>query len=270
MAQEDFHISIVIPAYNEASRIGPTLKELHRYLGQLLTCELLLVDDGSTDNTAQTAQSAVAHSQSFRVVRLDENQGKGAAVRAGVLQARGSSIFVVDADLPYRLDAFDRALESLESGADLVIGSRDHPQSEIDPSYPRYRSIAGRLFARVVNWQVPVRIFDTQCGFKAFRDEAAKELFRPLQTRHYAYDIELLLRARLAGYRVERIPVKLARPHGSRVRFFRDSIRMLQDLRKIKRMYLQGQLNPRLGNGVSNEELRMKNEELRMKNEKRH
>jgi dolichyl-phosphate beta-glucosyltransferase len=245
MPTEDFQLSVVIPAYNEDSRIGPTLQELDRYLGQLLTCELVLVDDGSTDNTVQTAQSAVAHSRSFRIIRLNENQGKGAAVRAGILHSSGSSIFVVDADLPYRLDAFDKALEYLESGAEVIIGARDHSQSEIDASYPRYRSIAGRWFSRIVNWQVPVQVFDTQCGFKAFRQDVAKELFQPLQTRRYAYDIELLLRARLAGRRVEMIPVKLARQHGSRVRFFRDSIRMLEDLRKIRRMYLRGELYPR-------------------------
>jgi dolichyl-phosphate beta-glucosyltransferase len=259
MSQAAYQLSIVIPAYNEAARIGPTLQALERYFDQLLNCEFVIVDDGSEDGTVQSVGSA-SKSNSVHVICLEGNQGKGAATRTGVLEAKGATVFVVDADLPYQLDAFDKALESLEAGADMVIGARDHPDSEIDPSYPRYRSVAGKVFSRIVNWQVPVRIFDTQCGFKAFRGDVAKNLFDPLKTERFAHDIELLLRARLAGYRIERIPVKLARQHGSRVRLFRDSLQMLRDLRKIRRMYLAGELDPAGGRAKATkpEERRLK------------
>lgn len=245
MAANDLELSLVIPAYNEQWRIGPTLQALNAHVGNWFRCEFLVVDDGSEDATARVAQESIVHCNCLRVVRWEKNQGKGAAVRAGILQAAGKSIFVVDADLPYRLDAFDKALQLLESGADLVIGSREHPESEIDPSYPRYRRFAGRFFSRIVNWEVPVQILDTQCGFKVFRKRVARTLFEPLQTRRYAYDIEVLLRARLAGYRIELIPVRLARHHGSRVRFFRDSLQMLRDLRRIRKMYVAGQVSHR-------------------------
>ena len=174
-------VSIVVPAFNEEQRVARTLRELTSYFSETdHSLELIVVDDGSEDRTAEIVRGQVG----ARLLQLENNRGKGAALRRGIQAASGDLVFLVDADLPYSAGAFDRSLPMLiEGGCDAVIGARDLPDSQVDPSYPRHRiymgrafsHIVGRAFSHIVNRVLPLGIFDTQCGFKGFRGEVVEE-----------------------------------------------------------------------------------------------
>ncbi len=224
-------VSIVVPAFNEQQRVARTLRQLASYFSETgHSLELIVVDDGSEDNTAEI----VGGLGGTTLIRFQHNRGKGAALRRGIGAASGDLIFLVDADLPYSAKAFDRSLPMLKQGAcDAVIGARDLPDSQLDPSYPRHRIYMGRAFSHIVNRVLPLGIFDTQCGFKGFRAEVLKKATLYTNQRDYTLDIELLLILRTWGYRIERIPVELIHHHGSKIRTFADSFSMLKSLLRI-------------------------------------
>jgi dolichyl-phosphate beta-glucosyltransferase len=232
----DFDLSIVIPAFNEAARLPATLRALHAFLaGRPWRVEIIVVDDGSSDDTAGIASTTVSRSCHQRVVSLGTNQGKGAAVKRGVAEGRGATIAFVDADLPYAFDAFDRAMGELRSGADVVIGGRDLPGSSDVMAYGWTRWLSGRVYSLLVNALAVRGIPDTQCGFKWFQAASAKQLFPRVTLTGFAFDVELLVIAQCWGLRIERIPVTLTHSHDSKVRLVRDSIRMFWDLLKVNR-----------------------------------
>ncbi len=232
-------VSVVIPAFNEADRILYTIKGLVQHLGNLVpSYEIIVVDDGSTDGTAAAVSGL--DEPAVRVIRLENNAGKGAALRKGGLNARGEVIFFADADLPYSLDFFDRALTLLQDGIEVVIGARDLPDSSLDSSYPHRRIWMGKMFSRLVNTLLPIGVFDTQCGFKGFRHAALKSALLFSSRDDYTLDIELLLLFQKWQISLKRIPVKLERHHGSKVRLVRDSVRMLISLLAIAWQYFRG------------------------------
>ncbi len=233
-------ISVVIPAYNEEDRIGPTLRGVIGFLRDRANpFEILVVDDGSQDATCSVVQRFAG--DSVRLIRLARNQGKGAALRNGLGQARGRFVFFLDADLPYGLDFMERGLDLLRSKqADAVIGARNLPGSSYDPSYPRLRVWSGNLFSRLVGLLLPLRIYDTQCGFKGFRGDVVRSAVRFSEADGYTLDIELLLLLRLWKMRIRPLPVRLERHHGSKVRLVRDSLKMLRDTLRIRRRYRKG------------------------------
>jgi dolichyl-phosphate beta-glucosyltransferase len=231
------YLSIVIPAYNEEKRIGLSLEKVLGYLKtKPFASELIVVDDGSWDRTAEIAGGALEGRLPFRIIRFDSNHGKGYAVKAGVLASAGQVILFTDADLSTPIAEFDRFLPRLDEGYDVVIGSRALPGCDIRVRQAAPREALGRLFNRLVRLSVMKGCPDTQCGFKAFRRAAAMDLFSRLQTKGFSFDVELLLLARKAGYRIAEVPVVWCNSRPSRVRIFRGSWQMLRELQRIRRL----------------------------------
>jgi dolichyl-phosphate beta-glucosyltransferase len=235
-------LSIVIPAYNESRRIGATLEAAVAYLADSHTSgEIVVVDDGSRDDTAAlVARYAESHPM-VRLLRNDRNRGKGYTVRHGVLEARGDAVLFCDADGSTPMAEASKLLAVLEAGqADLAIGSRALPKSELARPQPWYRRAMGWGFRNLVRL-IAIRGFrDTQCGFKAFRRDVAQAVFRRQTLDGFAFDVEVLFIARRLGYRVVEVPVRWLDSPDSRVRAGRDSARMLLDLFRIRVRALKG------------------------------
>jgi dolichyl-phosphate beta-glucosyltransferase len=220
-------LSIIIPAFNEESVIGGSIADVLQHFHPF---ELIVVSDGSTDRTDDIVQQTPA-----RLIRLAQNSGKGAAVRRGVAEARGDIIAFIDADMPYRPENLDRAIELVRSGAaDIAIGARDLPQSESDPSYPVQRLLAGRILSLLIRLLLIRGIPDTQCGLKVFRADIAKQLFEASRLNGFGFDFEVLYLAQSRGKCIARVPVALSHRHASRVRLVRDSMAMLIDLIRVR------------------------------------
>jgi len=219
--------SIIIPAFNEESVIGSTIADVAEHFHPF---EIIVVSDGSTDRTDEIVRQSAA-----RLIRLPENSGKGAAVRRGVMEAAGNIIAFIDADMPYRPENLDQAIELVRSGAaDVAVGARDLPQSETDRSYPMRRRLAGRTLSFLIRIFLIRDVTDTQCGLKAFRGDAAKRLFATSRVDGFGFDFEVLYLATSWGMRIARVPVALSHRHASRVRLIRDSAIMLWDLIRVR------------------------------------
>ena len=222
-------VSVVIPAFNEAARVGPGLRRAAEYLAARGTgYEILVVDDGSRDETA-----AVAERHGARVVRLPRNRGKGAAVRAGLQAAVGERVLISDADFSTPIDELAKLEERLQ-GADLVVGSRALQDSRIVERQPLYREAMGKIFNLLIR-TLGVRGFhDTQCGFKLLRGTAARALCPALTIDGFAYDVELIWLAQRAALRVEEVGVVWANSPDSRVDPIRSSLGMIRDVLLIR------------------------------------
>jgi dolichyl-phosphate beta-glucosyltransferase len=212
------HLSVVIPAFNEAARLPRYLDEVVGFLeARGKPYEVVVVDDGSTDGTAAVVRALAARHPTVRLLPLGRNRGKGAAVRAGMLAAMGSARLFTDADGATPIGELTRLEPALATGADLAIGSRVLVDPAVSVRTRPHRVAAGRVF----NWLVArlgVRgVADSQCGFKLFTAEAADALFGSLRTAGFAFDVELLLRAQARGYRIVEVPVNWADQEGSKV-----------------------------------------------------
>ncbi|MCM2316656.1 MAG: bifunctional glycosyltransferase/class I SAM-dependent methyltransferase [Thermoanaerobaculia bacterium] len=230
-------VSIVIPAFNEEARIAETIARISGYFASTgLRHEIVVVDDGSTDGTASVVESAARRDASVRLLVSDRNQGKGSAVRRGVLEARGETIAFVDADFPYETQNLGDSVALVQSGvAEIAIGSRTARASAEDPSYSLSRRVAGRILSLAVrSFFVRRGIYDAQCGLKAFDASAAAVLFGDSKLAGFAFDVEILYLADKYGYRIARVPV-VSRPHQRRLRVTRESLRMARDLLSVWR-----------------------------------
>jgi dolichyl-phosphate beta-glucosyltransferase len=231
------YLSVVIPAWNEEKRIGPSLVEVGKYLtGKSFISEVIVVDDGSTDGTAEVAAETLAMRVPFRIIGLGQNRGKGHAVKEGVLAAAGEVILFSDADLSTPIEEFEKFLPWLEWGDDVIIGSRALKESDVRIHQNPLRQTMGKLFNVLVRLFVLGGIRDTQCGFKAFKRPAALDLFSRLETEGFAFDVEILTLARRLDYRIREVPVVWKNSPPSRVRIMAGSARMLRELWRIRRL----------------------------------
>ena len=231
-------LSIIIPAYNEAERFGPHIPAILAFLNTRYPAyELLVVDDGSTDRTAEVVRAALAAEPRARLISYQPNRGKGYAIRTGVLASRGDQVLFLDADLSTPLEEIPRALAELQA-ADIVVGSRRLPNSDIRVRQPLYRRLATFIFDTIKHLMVGLwHISDTQCGFKAFRGEAARQLFALGQVDRFMFDVEILYLAERAQLRLKEIPVRWADAAGSKVKFWEGITHMIRDLWRIRRLH---------------------------------
>ncbi len=238
-------LSIIVPAFNEAARIGPTLARIGAWAeGREPRPEILVVDDGSSDATA--AMVGMYAPAGVGLVRLERNRGKGAALRAGALVSRGSFVLLTDADLSTPIEEVDRLLPWMRE-ADLVLGSRDLPDSKVTRHQPWARELAGKLFNLAIR-VLGVRGFrDTQCGFKLVRGTVARRLFAELTVERFAYDVELVWLAQRAGYRVVEVGVEWHNDPATRVRVVRDGIGMFLDVVRFRFRHRGRKLGPESG-----------------------
>lgn len=241
-------LSIVIPAYNEESRIAPTIREIAGYCRTARRdFELILVDDGSNDRTSAIGRSLSEEIPELRLIRLAANHGKGYAVRTGVINALGSTVLFTDADGSTPISEIERLEAALASGADLAVGSRALRAEGVRVQAKLYRRIIGRTFHRMVEWLADVGVTDTQCGFKIFRAPVAQDLFSRMLMNGFSFDVEVLVMAKRRGYRVAEVPVNWTHQPGSKVRLTRDSLRMALDLFRIRGHWVNGEYdNPHL------------------------
>lgn len=226
-------LTIIIPANNEALRLPNMLERAEAFVrAQSYPCEVLVVENGSKDDTAAIARAWQERLPELRVLSLEE-AGKGIAVKVGMLAARGAYRYMADTDLSVPLEEIPRFLEALQAGAQVAIGSREAPGAR-RIGEPIYRYWGGRIFNLMVrSWVLP-GINDTQCGFKCFSAEAAEALF-PLQTMNgWSFDVEVLAAALENGYRIQEIPVTWTYGSGSRVQPLRDAVALVRELWKIR------------------------------------
>ena len=229
-------LTVVIPAYNEEARLPRTLEGVDRFLrGAGYDAEILVVDDGSTDRTRQRVAELESTISSLRLLSYGENRGKGYAVRTGVLAASASAVLFSDADLSTPIEELDRLWARYESGCDVVIASRNIPESGLEVEQPLHRKLVGRAFNFVIGILAIRGFRDTQCGFKLLRTEPAQRIFRALRTERFAFDVEVLLRARRLGLKIAEVPVRWKNSSDSRVHVVRDSARMLVEVLRMRR-----------------------------------
>ncbi len=225
-------LSIIIPAYNEEKRIGRSLRDISAYLAtRALQYEVIVVDDGSSDETAAVVAAAAAENPRISLIRSDRNRGKGHALRMGVLASTGDRVLVSDADLSTPIDEVETLAAAMSAGnCDIAIGSRALALSNIIKRQPWWRQGMGKIFNRIVKFIVLDGFEDTQCGFKLFNGDLAREIFSRAVTDRFAYDVEILLLARKSGCRILEVPIRWINAPGSTVNPVVDSARMVLDL----------------------------------------
>ena len=228
-----FDLTIVLPVYKEADRLSGTLDKVADFIdGFDGEAEAVFVNDGSPDHCAEVIEEYIkSHPEEpFRLISYVVNQGKGYAVKEGVIESKGKLILMSDTDLSTPLKDYSKLLKGIESGADIACGSRAVPGADIGDPPPLLRRILSRVFNDLVRLSGVHGIHDTQCGFKLFKAEPAKKIFEKMRIRDFAFDVELIARARASGYKVVEIPVHWDYSGHSTVRVFSSGGKMLFDV----------------------------------------
>ena len=238
MSERPPELSIIIPAYNEEKRLRRTLARIHDYLPVAQTqadnVEVIVVDDGSTDETVEVTREGMREMPYLRVISNGENRGKGYSVRRGMLEARGSVVLFTDADLSSPIEESEKLLAAIKTGNDVAIGSRAMDRSLIKVHQSRLREIAGIIFNGFVKLFTRLPFQDTQCGFKAFRREPSRIVFEQQRVEGFGFDPEILFLAQRHGLLTAEVPVRWAHDDATRVRVVRDSLQMFGDLLLIR------------------------------------
>jgi dolichyl-phosphate beta-glucosyltransferase len=235
MTERPVALSLVVPAYNEVLRLPGTLERMRPQLDAAgEPYELIVVDDGSTDGTADAARRHAAGWPELEVVQLPANAGKGAAVREGMLRARGDHRAFSDADLSTPLEELGALRARLLGDCHVAIASRGLPDADIQVRQPRRREFMGRTYNRLLRLLVLPDVHDSQCGLKVFTATAALTCFTPLRTMRFGFDAEVLVRARRQGWTIAEVPVQWRHVEASRVSAGSDAARMLLDLLRLR------------------------------------
>jgi dolichyl-phosphate beta-glucosyltransferase len=231
----DMTYSIVIPAYNESARLRATLEKVLAYVQQQgWDAEVIVVNDGSRDNTAEIVREFAKKNPILRLVENPGNRGKGYSVRNGILSSRGDIVLFSDADLSSPIEEMPKLLQALDGGADIAIGSRwlraelqTHRQS-------LHRQLFGRIFNLLLRMILGLQFADTQCGFKAFTRRAAQTILPLQRIERWGFDPEILFLARKFGFRVEEVPVRWGHSGGTRINPLMDGARMFQEMLRVR------------------------------------
>lgn len=230
----NIQLSIVIPAYNEYRRITSTLQDIGYFLREeKISAEIIVVDDGSTDSTAQTVEVLKDTLPQLRLIKLSNNQGKGAAVKKGVMAAQGAHILFMDADNSTRIDEYQSATEKVSPG-NIVIGVRYGAGNQVEKAQGFIRRLISRIGNILIRLITGLSIADTQCGFKVFTQRDARKIFEQLSVSRFAFDIELLVIAKKQGINVHQQFVSWRDDDDSRVHILFGSLTTLRDLLLIR------------------------------------
>jgi dolichyl-phosphate beta-glucosyltransferase len=238
---QDLAYSVVIPAYNEGNRLGATLEKVLSYIAQhARDAEVIVVNDGSRDNTADLVRSVAEKNPSVRLVENPGNRGKGYSVRNGMLSARGQVILFSDADLSSPIEEVPKLLQALADGADIAIGSRWLRSDLQTQRQPLHRQVFGRIFNLLLRITLGLRFQDTQCGFKAFRRRAAQTIFPLQKIERWGFDPEILFLARKFGFNVTEVPVAWGHSGDTRINPLVDGTRMFLEMLRVRWYDLTG------------------------------
>jgi glycosyltransferase involved in cell wall biosynthesis len=236
--------SIVIPAYNESARLPATLASVMGCIrARGWQAEVLVVNDGSTDATADVVQAFAQTAPEIRLIENPGNRGKGYSVRAGMLRARGEIVLFTDSDLSAPIEEAERLFAAIQEGADIAIGSRWLESGRQTQRQPLYRQFFGRCFNAVTRAVMRLPFADTQCGLKAFTREAAQTVFQLQTIDRWGFDPEILFIALKRGYWIIEVPVSWAHDERTRMSYLRDGIRMLQEIAQVRWNAFRGLYN---------------------------
>lgn len=236
--------SLIIPAYNESARLGSTLERVLAYVhAQGWNAEVIVVNDGSRDNTAEIVRSFAAKDPTLRLVENPGNRGKGYSVRNGMLNARGEILLFSDADLSSPIEEAPKLLAALDQGADIAIGSRWLRSETQTQRQPLHRQLFGRIFNLLLRLTLGLKFKDTQCGFKAFKQPAARAIFPLQKIERWGVDPEILFLARKFGFKVKEVPVVWGHSGGTRINPLVDGARMFQEMLRVRWYDLTGKYN---------------------------
>jgi glycosyltransferase involved in cell wall biosynthesis len=228
------YLSVIIPAYNEAERIPQALVAMDHALSKSdFSYEMLVIDDGSPDKTAEIVSRMAGMIRNLQVVSLPENLGKGGAVRQGMLMAKGQVRLFTDADNSTSLDQFEKMIPYFKQGYAIVIASRAVAGAKLDPPEPFYRQVIGKALNLIVQALLLPGIWDTQCGFKAFTAEAAERVFKESRIPGWGFDVEILSLAKSMGFRIKEMPVRWVDDSRSHVKFS-GGLQFLRDIIRIR------------------------------------
>jgi len=234
-------LSIVIPAYNESARIESALERVLACVAERhWNAEVLVVDDGSSDSTPDIVRRWMTAHPNLHLINNEGNRGKGYSVRNGLLQATGQVVMFTDADLSSPIEEAERLFEALDAGADVAIGSRWLDKQRQTTHQPLYRRFFGRCFNWVTRKVMGLPYKDTQCGFKAFKRDAAQVIFRLQTIERWGFDPEILFIARKLGYKIVEVPVTWGHDERSRISYLKDGMKMLEEMAQIRRNSLRG------------------------------
>jgi glycosyltransferase involved in cell wall biosynthesis len=236
--------SIVIPAYNESARLGATLEKVLAYVhAQGWDVEVIVVNDGSRDNTAEIVRTLATKDSALRLVQNSGNRGKGYSVRNGMLNARGRIVLFSDADLSSPIEEAPKLFQALEQGADIAIGSRWLRAETQTQRQPLHRQLFGRIFNLMLRITLGLQFKDTQCGFKAFKQPAVQAIFPLQQIERWGFDPEVLFLARKFKFKVQEVPVAWGHSGGTRINPLVDGSRMMMEMFRVRWNNLTGKYN---------------------------
>lgn len=231
----DVELSIIIPAYNEKWRLPSTLIDIVDYFDSSpISYEVIVVDDGSSDDTSDIVRKFEKVREQFRLIRLPQNEGKGSAVRFGAMNAKGNEILFLDADGATPIQELERLRAALKKNNDIAIGSRAMMSEDTNIKTIWYRKLLGRIFNNCVNIILLPGIKDTQCGFKIFKKDAAHKVFSKQTSKGFSFDVEILFLARKMNLKIIEVPINWENVPGSKINLLLDSTKMLLDIIKFK------------------------------------